>query len=90
MQRVIRATQFFFVHEPCERIEPGAAHLFGHIGGIEPGFHCLALELLDQLYRQVAGAFDLGFMRVQLVLDKSAGGFDDHPLFVGQGEIHAR
>ena len=90
MQRVIGLAELLLIEDPGQRIEAGAADFGRHVGGIEAGFDRLGLELLAQILAQLAGALDLGLMRIKLVLDEIARGLDDHPLFFGQGEIHGR
>ena len=88
VQGIVGPAQFLFVKQPGQRIEPRAAHLGRHVGGVKPGRHRLRLDLADQLHRQMAGALDHLLMRIKLVLDKGARRVDDHLLFFGQSEIH--
>ena len=52
VQRVVGAAELLLVEQPGHRIEPGAADLGRHVGGIEPGGDRLGLELVDQLAAQ--------------------------------------
>ena len=88
VQRVVGAAELLLVEQPGHRIEPGAADIGRHVGGIEPGFDRLGLELLDQVAAQHAGALDLLLMRIELVLDEGARRLDDQPLFFRKAEIH--
>ena len=49
MQRVVGAAELALVEDPGERVEPGAADLGGHVGGVEAGVDRLALALVTQL-----------------------------------------
>ncbi len=90
MQRVVGAAQLLLIEDPGQRIETGAAGFGRHVGGIEAGCDRLGLDLLAQIRAQHAGVFDLGFMRIELVLDEIARRLDDHVLFFGESEIHER
>ena len=54
VQRVVGAAELLLVEQPGHRIEPGAADIGRHVGGIEPGFDRLGLDLLDQFAAQHA------------------------------------
>ncbi len=88
VQRVIGAAEFLLVEQPGHRIEPGAADIGRHVGGIEPGLDRLDLDLLDQFAAQHAGALHLLLMRIKLVLDERARRLDDEFLLLRQAEIH--
>ena len=88
VQRVVGAAELLLVEQPGHRIEPGAADIGRHVGGVEPGLDRLGLDLLDQLAAQHAGALDLALMRVKLVLDEGPRRLDDELLLFRQAEIH--
>ena len=88
VQRIVRPAELLLVEQPSHRIEPGAADIGRHVGGIEPCLDRLGLQLGDQLGPEHAGALDLLLMRIKLVLDKGARRLDDQLLLFGQAEIH--
>ena len=88
VQRIVGAAELLFVEQPGRRIQPGAADIGRHVGGIEPGGDRLGLELLDKLAAQMTAALHLLLMRVELVLDEGARRLDDQALLVGKAEIH--
>jgi hypothetical protein len=64
-----------------EMPEAAAADLLGEVAGVEPHLDDLALDLLREVWRHLAGAFHEVFVRIDLGFDEIADGRDDHLLF---------
>jgi hypothetical protein len=71
-----------------EMPEAAAADLLGEVAGVEPHLDDLALDLLRELWRHLAGALHEVLVRIDLGLDEVADRRDDHLLFGAQREIH--
>src|SRR6266436_3987334 len=88
LEREGGATQLPLDQRHADRIQPAAAQVFRHIGGIEAGGLGLAPDLGDQFGAHLVDALDLRLMGRQLLLDESADCVDQHALFVAGREIH--
>ncbi len=88
VQGIVRPAKLAFVEKPAQRIEARAPHLGGHVGGIEARGHRLGLDLADEVGAQMAGAFDLGLVRIEFRFHEGSGRLHDHALFVAQSEVH--
>ena len=80
MQRIVGLAQFFFVKQPGRRIQPCPADFLRHIGRIKSRLNRLGLNLLDETHPQYAGPLHLRLMRIEFILDKRPGGFNDQAL----------
>ncbi len=69
-------------------VEPAAAELLGDVWGVEAQLLHLAGDLQAELGRHDARPLDIGFERVEFLLDEAADGGDHHLLLGGEGEIH--
>src|SRR5262245_14191558 len=88
VERIVGATEFSFVQNPGQSIEPGAADFGRHVGGIEARRDRLMLQFLAQILAQHAGALDLRLMREQLRFDEGASRLHNHLLLFAQGKVH--
>ena len=73
-------------HAHC--VQPAAAQLLRHVGGIESGGFRPLADLGDQVRGHLVGALHFGLMGHQLLLDEGADRVDQHALLVAGREIH--
>ena len=88
VQRVVGPAKLLLVENPGQRIQPCAANLFRHVGGIEARLDGLGLQFLIEVAAQLAGALHFGLVGVELVFDEGTRRVDDHLLFFGEVEVH--
>src|SRR4029453_17404794 len=72
----------------ADMVEPAAAEILGHVGGIEAGLERLVADLPDQLRPHLVRALDLVLMRRKLRRDELADAVDQELLFGGEAEVH--
>ena len=84
MQHVAGVAELLLVQHPGHRVEPRAAHLGRHVGGIEARIDRLRLELLQQLLAQVSALLHLLLVRHELPPHEIARGLDDELLLFAE------
>ncbi len=87
-QRHGTAPQFTFKQGKFQMVQPAAPDLLRKVGGIEPHVDDFPFDIIGQFFRHKALLFHLGFMGVDLALDKIAHGINDHLLFFGKAKLH--
>src|SRR5262245_48468815 len=76
------------VHEGGrQKIEPAAAGLGRHVGGVEPLLQRALLDLLAEIERHLAEPLGLALVRKDFLLHELAHGVDEHALLFGRREI---
>src|SRR5262249_26233795 len=70
-----------------KEIEPAAAGLGRHVGGVEPLLEGALLDLLAELERHLAETLGLALVRNDFLLHELADGLHEHALLLGQRDI---
>jgi hypothetical protein len=71
-----------------DMVEPAAAELLRHVGGVEAGREGALVDLLDELRADLVGAFDLFLIGHELGVDELPHAVDQQLLLRCQAELH--
>ena len=83
VQPIAGFAELAFKQRQAAVIEPATAHVHRQIGRIKPHFQRFLFDRGAQLRRHFAAAIDLGFVRRQLLCNKSAHRLNQHGLLFG-------
>ena len=90
LQRHVGAPQFPVEQTHRQSIQPAAAQLRRHVGGVKPDFPRARDNPPAQRLTYRVGFFHFFFVGIQLLFDKTPGGVHQHLLFFGGGKVHGK